>query len=743
MQGVGFRPAVYRHAARLGLSGFVKNTPSGVVAEVQGESAAVDEFLRRLSAEPPRQARIDALRSEEIPLGEDGGFRILPSRRSGDLRIGIPPDLSACDDCIRELLDPRDRRYRYPFLNCTNCGPRFTIVRSLPYDRERTSMERFPMCDRCRAEYGDPSNRRFDAQPTACAACGPHLSLVGADGGVIPAADSIRLAAEHLRRGGIVALKGLGGYHLCCAAAGDGAVALLRQRKERPAKPLAVMFRSLDEVREHCRVGVEDAAALESAAAPVVVLDRLAGSTLSRLVSPDTNDVGAFLPYTPLHHLLLAEMSPLVMTSGNLAEEPIIAEESELGRVLGPIADLALVHDRPIVRRCDDSVLRMVRGQQLFLRRSRGYVPGHIPLPVSGPSVLACGAELKATVCVTRESQAFLSQHIGDLADYVGFRFYRETAEDLVRLLHVTPEIVAHDLHPDYESTRFAAAFPAGRRVGVQHHHAHVASCLAEHGVARKVIGIALDGTGYGPDGTVWGGEFLVADLRSYARAARLKTYRLPCGEEAIRHPVRMAFSVLAAEFGDAAAGLCARLLPGIREQDEPVLRAMVERGVRSPWTSRAGRLFDAASALLGLCDAASYEGQAAIRLQRAADPAVRSAYPFDLDSSREPAVLSFGPAIREIVSDLLNGADRSVIAGRFHQTVVAGAAQVCELLRERNGLKEVALSGGCLQNELLLVRMEDELHARGFTVYCHNLVPPNDGGLALGQAAVALAQAG
>ncbi|MFH0952818.1 MAG: carbamoyltransferase HypF [Verrucomicrobiota bacterium] len=740
VQGVGFRPTVFRHASDLGLSGFVKNTPEGVVAEAEGEAGAVAAFLDRVARKPPRQALIEHLQTEDIPPGGNGGFQIVPSQRSGDLRVGIPPDLAACEACVGELFDAANRRHRYPFTNCTNCGPRFTILHKLPYDRDNTSMASFKLCAACGAEYVDPADRRFDAQPNACAACGPALRLLASDGAPVAAADPLREAAGLLKRGTIIAIKSLGGYHLCCNAQDDQAVGLLRQRKSRPEKPLAVMFASLEQAARHCEFSDAEAKELQASSAPVVVLKRRADSTLSALVSPDTSDVGAFLPYTPLHHLLLAEVSPLIMTSGNHTEDPIAKDEEELARILSSIADYALAHNRAIVRRCDDSVVRIAAGERTFLRRSRGWVPAHIDLPVGGAPVLACGAELKNTFCLTRDRQAFVSQHIGDLTEYGSYRFLQEAVDDLAALLKIRPAVVAHDMHPDYGSTRFALAYPAERRVAVQHHHAHVAACMVEHGLTGPVIGVALDGAGYGPDGTVWGGEFLVADLRAFRRAGHFKPYRMPGGDEAIRHPARMALSCLRAEFGDEADSLGARLLPSVPDRERALLFRMIDQGAHAPWTSSAGRLFDAASALLGLCDTISYEGQAAVRLQTLAHADVASHYSFEVDSCAKPFVLSFAQMLREVVVDLECGVDKALVAGKFHRTLAVAAAEMCQAIRSMEGYGDVVLSGGVFQNDLLLDLLTRELKARGFRTYSHHLVPANDGGIALGQAAVALA---
>ncbi len=740
VQGVGFRPTVWRYASDSGLSGFVKNDPSGVIIEAEGDEAKIAAFFDRLKNAPPEQARIERIEVKEIPSAGANGFKIISSRRSGDLLVGMPPDLATCDDCLKEILDPDNRRYRYPFTNCTNCGPRFTIIRELPYDRPYTSMKSFEMCADCSGEYHDPADRRFDAQPNACPVCGPSLYLVDAAGNEAPG-DPIPEAGRLLKEGKILAVKGLGGYHLCCDAASDGAVRLLRDRKNRPAKSLAVMFTSLEEINKHCEVNESEKAELLSTARPIVVLARRDASQVSALVSPDTRDVGAFLPYTPLHHLLLSEVSPLVMTSGNIAEEPIAKDRRELDRILGRIADYALVHNRPIARRCDDSVLKVVRGRRLPFRRSRGMVPDHIELPLDGPPVLACGAELKSTFCVTRGRQAFLSQHIGDLVEYAAYRFYCESIDDMTRLLKITPGIIACDMHPDYLSTRYALKSGIENRIAVQHHHAHIASCMVEHGLNEKVIGVALDGTGYGPDGTVWGGEFLVCDLRDFRRLAHFKQYPLPGGDEAVRHPVRMALSYLVSEPETNEKELTDKLLPDLPGTERDILVKMIKEGIRSPLTSSAGRLFDAVSALLGVCTTITYEGQAAIRLQTLAGRGVSSHYGFKIDDHGDVSVISFAPMIREIIEDMKAGGKKPRISAMFHNTVAEAVAGTCALLRDREGISRAVLSGGVFQNDLLLSLATNALQKRGFEVYTHTLVPPNDGGIALGQAAVALAR--
>ncbi len=778
VQGVGFRPTVYRYAQELGLAGSVRNEPRGVVIDLEGEAESILRFIEQLKTHPPKQAKMESFLERELQPAGLKGFEIVASEQGGQSAATVPADLAACAECETDVADPANRRHNYAFTNCTNCGPRFTIIEGLPYDRERTTMAEFEMCPECRREYRDPSDRRFDAQPNACPTCGPRLRLLDASGREIarenpdcgapgtarstngsldPLTETVRLLAE----GATVAIKGMGGFHLACDARSDYAVRRLRERKVRPAKALAVMFASMAQLREHCLVGKTEEEELLHPARPIVILPRRAESTLSALISPDTPDVGAFLPYTPLHRMLLDRISPLVMTSGNVSEEPVARNLEELTPILGPIADYALDHDRVILRRCDDSVLRIVRGRTQFIRRSRGYVPNEVSLPLSGPCVLAVGPDLKNTFCITRGDRALMSQHIGDLEDFSTNRFHRESVADWQRTFALKPEIIAHDMHPDYHSTRLALALP-GRHVAVQHHHAHVASCMADNGLNEPVIGVALDGTGYGTDGTIWGGEFLVADLKQFRRAAHFRQVPLPGGEEAVRHPARMALAYLVEEFGPEAPELelLADALPGA---ERALLAQMVTRRLHSPMTSSAGRLFDAVAALVGLNQPVSYEGQAAIRLQAMAAREAE-AYEFELRSAPDAGgarcsqracrslcpqraedsalhQLDFGPMIRHIAEDLRAGRDRRLIAGAFHRTLAEAVARSCVMIREREKLEKVTLSGGVFQNSLLLELTLDALAREGFQAYFQTQVPPNDGGMCLGQAAVALAQ--
>jgi hydrogenase maturation protein HypF len=734
VQGVGFRPTVYRYATQFGLCGFVCNGPHGVTIEVEGEHLKIGAFFHQLTREPPKQAVIADVQKEVCAEKGYQRFDVVESEPDGDPAVHISPDLAMCDDCTKELLDPKDRRYRHAFINCTNCGPRFTIIHDLPYDRERTSMAKFAMCGSCDHEYHDPRDRRFHAQPNACGHCGPQLRLRVASGIACDDSDLAK-TKELLRRGQIVAIKGIGGYHLACDATSTGAVARLRLRKQRPHKPLAVMFRDMATLKQFCEVGETEEAELMSVARPIVlVARRRTARHLAKDVSPDTNTIGAFLPYTPVHHLLLQDFDALVMTSGNLTDEPIISDETELATLLGPIADAALTHNRPVVHKCDDSVLRIVNGQRQFLRRARGFVPNPIRIaPASDvPHILAVGGELKNTFCLVRNGHAFLSQHIGDLKDYKTYSQFSSEIESWKSLMRIEPQVIAHDLHPAYLSTRFADEARIPHKVGVQHHHAHVASVMAEHDLHDSVIGVALDGTGYGTDGTIWGGEFMVADRCDFERVAHLKTYPMPGGDKAVVEPWRMAASVLHAE------GLGEEVHRRFPASKWHLVQKMIRAGFNSPLTSSAGRLFDAVAAILGLCDVASYEGQAAIRLESLADSRVNERYPSDVKQADRPWVLDFGPAIHAILAERRHGVAVSEISAKFHNTMAAAIVQICCFLRDQRGLDVVALSGGVFQNELLLRRTVETLQSRHFRVFTNTVVPPNDGGLALGQAAVA-----
>ncbi len=748
VQGVGFRPFVYSLATSLGLAGLVGNDFDGVFAEVEGRPEVVAKFLLLLEQEAPPLARIERVSTRSLGLTGDRSFSIVPSQAGGQRRTLVSADSATCADCLRELADPADRRYRYPFINCTNCGPRFTIVRDVPYDRPLTTMSAFAMCERCAAEYHDPANRRFHAQPTCCPDCGPHLSLVAASTELpLPAGDPVTGAAGLIRAGKVLAVKGLGGYHLIVDAGNEAATAALRARKHREDKPFALMVPDLATGRALCAVDDTAARLLTSARRPIVLLPRQPGADrlIAAAVAPGNRQLGLMLPYTPLHHLLLdAVARPVVATSGNVSDEPIAFRDADALSRLAGIADAFLMHDRPIHIRTDDSVVRAGGGRESVLRRSRGYVPE--PLTVSAAfrrPVLACGAELKNTFCLAAADRAFVSHHIGDLENAETLRSFTEGISHFRRVFDIEPELVAHDLHPDYLSSKYAADLDGVDLLAVQHHHAHVASCLADNGETGPVIGVAFDGTGYGSDGTIWGGEFLVADLAGFERAGYLHPVPMPGGAAAIRQPWRMAAAYLAESFPGGLPGEMA-----VRQRNEqhwaPVL-AMAGRGINSPVTSSAGRLFDAVAALLGVRDAVHYEGQAAIELEQLADPgelgsypALVTALPVAEDSGHVPLIVSGPDLVRAATEDLVAGVAAPVIAGRFHNAVAAAIATVCAQLRDRTGLGVVALSGGVFQNLLLTSRVATALTESGFRVLRHSRVPCNDGGISLGQAAVA-----
>jgi hydrogenase maturation protein HypF len=735
VQGVGFRPFVYALATGLGLSGFVGNDVDGVFVEVEGPQAAVTEFLRELERDPPPLARIERVTATAAtPTGETS-FAIAPSGQVGPRRTLISADTATCQDCLRELADPNDRRYAYPFINCTNCGPRFTIVRDVPYDRPFTTMAPFAMCPACAAEYHDPADRRFHAQPTCCPACGPRLTLRGQAGRTVPG-DPLTRAAELLGQGQILAVKGLGGYHLAVDAACGQAAATLRARKHREDKPFAVLAADLAEARRLGEVDQAAAGLLTSPGRPIVLLPRRPDADVAPATAPGNRYLGVMLPYTPLHHLLVRALArPMVLTSGNVSDEPIAYHDDDALARLGPIADAFLTHDRAIHIRTDDSVARTFRGRPVLIRRSRGYVPEPVTVHAGFPRpVLACGAELKNTFCLAKDRHAFLSHHIGDLENAETLRSFTEGIEHFRRLFDIDPQVVAHDLHPEYLSTKYAMELDLPL-CGVQHHHAHIASCLADNGADGPVIGVAFDGTGYGTDGTIWGGEFLVAGLAGFERGGHLAPAPMPGGAAAIKQPWRMAAAYLGA---DAPAGLdVAR-----RHADRwPAVVAMAAKGVNAPLTSSAGRLFDAAAALLGVRDAINYEGQAAIEFEQLADPAETAAYRAGVRTGEGPFQACGTDLLHAILDDLTDGVPAPVIAARFHRGVAALIEAGCVLLRERYGLRTVALSGGVFQNTLLLHATVTRLEARGFAVLTHSRVPCNDGGISLGQAVIAAAR--
>jgi hydrogenase maturation protein HypF len=723
VQGVGFRPFVHNLARRLGLAGYVLNSSAGVVAEVEGAPAALDAFLAGVRSEAPPLARIEeVLVSRIAPLGERE-FLIRESQASEGDFVLVSPDVATCADCYRDFTDPANRRYGYAFTNCTNCGPRYTIIRDIPYDRPNTTMASFRMCPACQAEYDDPADRRFHAQPNACPRCGPQLSA--------PIEEARRCLAE----GAIVAIRGLGGFHLACDPRNDAAVSLLRRRKRRSDKPFALMARDLAAIEALCVVSDDDRRALLSPPRPIVILPRRADSGLPEALAPGNRTVGVMLPYTPVHHLLFsgAPYDLLVMTSGNLSEEPIVTSNQEALDRLRPLADWFLLHDRDIYMRADDSVVRVFEGRERTLRRSRGYVPRAIDLGMEVAEILACGAELKNTFCLSKGRYAVLSQHIGDMQNYETLVFFEETLANLKKLFRVEPRAVAYDLHPQYMTTQYAQKLPL-EKIGVQHHHAHVASCMAENGLRGKVIGVALDGTGYGTDGKIWGGEFLVAGYDGFERRAHLRYVPLPGGDAAVRQPWRPALSYLADTFGPAAEFPDLALWRDVPESQRKLVRGMLAHSVNTVETSSCGRLFDAVASLIGLRQQTNFEGQAAIELETIAAEGVAESYPFALDSGD----LDFRPAIERLVVEVRAGVPPPVIAARFHNAVAEAIVEVCRRVRSDEKLNRVCLSGGTFQNMKLLARTLVGLRKLAFEVFIHAQVPPNDGGIALGQAVIA-----
>jgi len=746
VQGVGFRPYVYRLATERHLAGQIANTSSGVVIEVEGAAEVVDDFVSSLPAQAPPLALLTEIRVVEIHRTGESDFCILPSDPSASVRTLISPDIATCADCLGELFDPADRRYHYPFINCTNCGPRFSIVRGIPYDRPQTSMSVFPMCPHCLAEYEDPHNRRFHAQPNACWNCGPQLEFCDSRGQRVSVQDPIAEAIARLRAGDIVAVKGLGGFHLAVDATNAAAVGRLRERKRRVEKPFAVMVSDLETVSRFCMLDADERKLLCLPQRPVVLLPRTNQCSLADSVAPFNPYLGIFLTYTPIHHLLFreSELQALVMTSGNLSEEPIAIGNSEVVARLGDIADWFLLHNRKILLRCDDSVLRRAGGRTRQIRRSRGFVPVPVFLKKEFPPTLAVGGELKNTICLLRGHEAFLSQHIGDLENVEAYKFFQEAADHLQRILEIRPEIVAYDLHPDYFATRWARKLKGVHAIGVQHHHAHIASCMAENHLEGRVIGFALDGTGYGTDGRIWGGEVLLADYLSFERAAHLAYVPLPGGAAAIREPWRTAVSHLWASFGPDLLKLPIPLFRQIPQTRVRTVLQMIERQVNSPLTSSCGRLFDAVAALINLRLEVNYEAQAAVELEMCRDAtAAGQPYPFGLSEADNLLQIDSRPLFRAIVEDLLRGAAAGEISQRFHDGLLEALAAIARILRRRTSLNIVCLSGGTFQNACLANGLEHQLQSDGFEVYTHSQVPAGDGGISLGQAVVAAHRAG
>ncbi|MDR3735562.1 MAG: carbamoyltransferase HypF [Acidobacteriaceae bacterium] len=740
VQGVGFRPYVYQLAHQHGLTGFVMNSTAGVVIEIEGAPAALDTFVHALTAQAPPLVEINSVARTTMPAAGDREFVIRPSDIGPVAFTLIPPDICVCDDCLRDVRDPANRRFEYPFTNCTNCGPRYSIIEDIPYDRSATTMAEFAMCDACRAEYEDPANRRFHAQPNACAVCGPHMRLV-AGKRTVESADAravLEPVAEMLRDGGIVAWKGLGGYQLACDARQPKAVEELRRRKCRSEKPFAVMVADVADAGSLCIVSAAERAALLSRERPIVLLRRRPDAALAEDVSPRNPMTGVMLPCTPMHDLLFRVLSEkmtgpvvLVMTSGNVSEEPIVIGEAEAEQQLGAIADGFAHHNRRIHTRVDDSIVRIFADEPMVMRRARGYAPQPVWLGLGEAEVLACGAQQKSTFCLTKAGFALPSQHLGDLENYETLQFFEQTLERMQRLFHVSPKVIAHDLHPNYMSTRLAMSLPAERRIGVQHHHAHIASCMAEHHLAGSVIGLAWDGTGFGTDGTIWGGEFLAAGLAGFERFGHLRNVLLAGGDAAVREPWRVARSYLRDAFGSEIPDVVAAPVSGEKLR---LVDAMLDRRLNAVETSSCGRLFDAVASMIGLRHTVSFEGQAAMELEAIASEELTERYEIAMASGE----VDLRPMVRQIVQDVAAGVDQPRIAARFHNTLVVVAVEMSRQMKQQFGLRRVCLSGGCFQNLRLLSGCVQSLRADGFEVFYQRKVPANDGGISLGQAAVA-----
>ncbi|MBK9925153.1 MAG: carbamoyltransferase HypF [Anaerolineales bacterium] len=756
VQGVGFRPFVYGLAARFALNGWVRNTSAGVDIEVDGDKDVLDSFLKALRDEAPPLSRIDELTASYGPASGFSTFDIVHSEAIPSAFQPISPDVSVCDDCLREMLDPNDRRFRYPFINCTNCGPRFTIIQDIPYDRPKTTMAPFAMCPDCEREYKDPLNRRFHAQPVACPVCGPQVTFERLNVGTLASSDeAIIKTQDAFLKGDIVAIKGLGGFHLACDATNSQAVSELRKRKLRVDKPFALMMPNVEMIERHCFVSEAERELLTSSARPIVLLKRKPESNIAEEVAPKQDWIGVMLPYTPLHHLLFTDsMPPLVMTSGNLSEEPIATDNDEARTRLASLADAFLMHNRDIHIRCDDSVVRAFDHRPLTIdrdlsstvrrpssvypiRRSRGYSPFPVKLPFEVPQILAAGSELKNTFCITNKNYAFLSHHIGDMENYETLKSYEQGVEHFERLFRVKPEAIAYDLHPNYLATRYALERAERENIptiGVQHHHAHIVACMAEHGLdgSHPVIGVSFDGTGYGEDGAIWGGEFLVADYKSYQRAFHLEYFPLPGGDAAVKKPARTALALLwslGLEWDERLASVME-----FSETERTLLRTQLEKKINTPSTSSMGRLFDAVAALAGVRQAVNYEGQAAIEFEALGDSAEEEIYSFGLNQDQ----VQLRGVIQALIKDVMAGIPTSKVSARFHNGLAEGVRMVVRKMSQDSGIREVALSGGVWQNITLLRRTLSLLENDGFEVYIHREVPTNDGGLSLGQAMIA-----
>ena len=736
VQGVGFRPFVYRLAQEYAIRGWVINSAAGVFIEAEGDEVQVEEFCNRLVSDPPPLAVIKSCQIEEMqPVGYRD-FTIRESEDRDEKVVGVSPDIAICADCKREVRDPQDRRYGYPFTNCTNCGPRFTIIMDLPYDRVKTTMKPFPMCNQCREEYENPLHRRFHAQPNACPVCGPHTSLIGRDGQVV---DSTPV--KLLKEGYIIAVKGLGAFHLAADANQPEVIKRLRQRKKRDFKPFAVMARDFDAANKYCVINEVEKNWLTSPQAPIVVMQTKDETQLSQAtIHPGLNTLGVMLPYTPLHYLLFDdELELLIMTSANISDEPLITDNREAVEKLAEVADFFLIHNRDIYNPCDDSVMQVTPlGTPQLLRRARGLVPRGIALPKVTKPVLALGGEMKSTFCLTRQGEAYLSQHWGDLNHYHNYVKFQEGIVRFKRMLSVEPELIAHDMHPEYQTTRWAREQKDLPHIEVQHHYAHMASAMAENGLEEEVLGLICDGTGWGTDGSVWGGEILKGDYRQFTRLAHLRYVPLPGGDLSARKPYRMALVYLLEAMGEEGAAWAAELLPDLAEPELQMMLSRWRQGLPEIQTSSCGRVFDGAAALLGICGINHYEGQAAIELESLADRQGQASYSFLLTKNGSMWIMDPAPMWGELLQDMKHGVSKPIIARKFHLTMVNLFIDALSNIRNETGLNQVVLSGGVFHNQIVLLELVQGLLARGFSVYHHQQVPPGDGGIALGQAIIA-----
>lgn len=734
VQGVGFRPFIFQIAKRYGLHGWVLNTSGGVLIEVEGKEESLNAFLDDLTMQLPPLAKIDAISVIEAEAAGYQDFKIRESQVQPGEYVSISPDVGTCADCQRELMDPGDRRYGYPFINCTNCGPRFSIITDTPYDRQYTSMQLFQMCDKCAHEYHNPEDRRFHAQPNACDKCGPKLTFIGGTQLQAINGDEIKLTVQSLQQGKVVAIKGLGGFHLACNAADEAAVSELRRRKHRYGKAMAVMMKDLIQVDRYCNLSASEEKLLASPRRPIVVLKQRHDTKIAPSVTLGLPTLGVMLPYTPLHFLLLDSFKgPLVMTSGNISEEPLVSSNEEALEKLGGIADCYLMHNRDIVNKIDDSVTRIIAGREAVIRRARGYAPEPVMLPEKLPEILGCGPEQKNTFCLTRDYHAFVSQHIGDLDNLPTLEYYERMINFYKHIFRINPQIVAHDLHPDYLSTQYARSIGNVQLIGVQHHHAHIVSCMLENGITGQVIGIACDGTGYGTDGNLWGGEFLLADYRSFTRLGHFKYIRMPGGEKAIKEPYRMAYGYLYSLFGKDACSF-QKYLDTIDSEELLLMEQQMDKRLNAPLTSSCARLFDAVSALINIARIVRYEGEAAIRLESIIDEHVTDYYDFNLHEQ----ILDPSPILKGVYDDFRNDVVPSTIAAKFHNTLINAITKVCREISRDTGIKNVCLSGGVFQNTYLLQGLVKHLTKEGLNTFWQQKVPANDGGISLGQIMIA-----